>query len=373
MKHLFPLRLPLVYKVSFGLLAVSLCWFWFQNRSFLRENSVQKRVENIHQVAWVFANKGKLKKAHDLFEESSSLCRETLGISSPLTLTSLNNLAWTKRYLGNFVEALELFQEVKELRESVLGLDHSDSMTTRINLASLHLYLGDMEQAEAIYLENLQRREDLFEDEHPDLLSSMVHLGAFYQRAGQFEKAEPLLAEAAEKHLKVLGGEDKATLYALDELGVLYMKQEAHAKAQLVFRQILSILESESGPEHLDALRVRETLGGIHRHMGQMEEAVALQESALAGRQRILGYFHSLVASSHYNLGLSYERMPDPSKALESFTQAYQIGRQQFGGGHPWTKEALHKIYLLRQRSKVDTAAVQNEKSSKPLAENPGS
>ena len=103
-------------------------------------------------------------------------------------------------------------------------------------------------------------------------------------------------------------------------------------------------------PDHPDVLKVQETLAGIYREMGRTDEAVEIQMTVLSQRQKRFGHFHAQVASSHYNLGITYEHKQDLRRALQSFAQAHLICRQKLGAGHPWTRTHQMKILELQRR-----------------------
>ena len=105
-------------------------------------------------------------------------------------------------------------------------------------------------------------------------------------------------------------------------------------------------------------LKVQETLGVIFRALGRMDEAIEYQKSALVGRKERLGHFHIQVASSLYNLGITYVSMNELESALEVFAQAGSICRQNLGEGHPWTLGIQSKIQDLQQRIQSSVGSV---------------
>jgi hypothetical protein len=92
--------------------------------------------------------------------------------------------------------------------------------------------------------------------------------------------------------------------------------------------------------------------------MGRMDEAIEFQKSALAGRRKQFGYFHALVASSLYNLGITYVGMNELESALEVFAQADTICSHNLGEGHPWTMGVRSEIQNLQQRIQSSVGSV---------------
>ena len=88
--------------------------------------------------------------------------------------------------------------------------------------------------------------------------------------------------------------------------------------------------------------------------MGEFDKAIELQEAVLALRRKRQGYGHLNVASSLYNLSLTYEQMGSFKKAFLCLSQALPISRQSLGAGNPWS-QAIEQDFLLLQ-NKVSRA-----------------
>jgi tetratricopeptide (TPR) repeat protein len=180
-----------------------------------------------------------------------------------------------------------------------------------------------------------------------------VQLGAFYRYTGQLELAAPMLEAACSGAVSALGSSSPVALYAMEELGALQISQGKFAAAEDLFRIILGHLEGKLGHEHVDVMKVRETLAGIYLETEDFEQALEIQESTLAMRQQGHGPGHLQVASAFYSLGRIYEKMGQPSKALEALAQAHSVSLQALGPAHPWTQGIEQDIFRLQQRPPV--------------------
>jgi Tetratricopeptide repeat len=67
-------------------------------------------------------------EAVELDEKVLEICKRTLGVEHPDTLTSMNNLAISYGNQGRLMEAVELHEKVLKVRKRTLGVEHPDTL-----------------------------------------------------------------------------------------------------------------------------------------------------------------------------------------------------------------------------------------------------
>ena len=76
-----------------------------------------------------------------------------------------------------------------------------------------------------------------------------------------------------------------------------------------------------------------------------------MQESALEFRRRVLPPGHPGIASSLYNISLSYEQAGDMRKAMDCAREAVVIRQAALPPGHPRLKAAEKNVHRLERKS----------------------
>ena len=85
------------------------------------------------------------------------------------------------------------------------------------------------------------------------------------------------------------------------------------------------------------------TYGALGRH----EDALAMQESVLEFRRRVLPPNHPHIATSLYNISFSYERAGDMRRAVECAREALDIRRTALPPSHQDVIDAERKVRQL--------------------------
>lgn len=113
------------------------------------------------------------------------------------------------------------------------------------------------------------------------------YLGELHENvAGNYARAEKLYAEAQEAALQ----DPEATaarIVALNNLALLLHQQSRARESELLFRQLLPMVETTFGPEHAETAVCLENLSAALRGQDQIQEAAELRRRAREMRLRI--------------------------------------------------------------------------------------
>ena len=92
--------------------------------------------------------------------------------------------------------------------------------------------------------------------------------------------------------------------------------------------------ERLQGPEHPESLNVRGNLAFALAELGQIDEAVRLQETVAAGRARVLGADYFLLSETWIRLSRLYAwELGRPQDAIVAARRARAIDEHEFGAG----------------------------------------
>jgi tetratricopeptide (TPR) repeat protein len=91
-------------------------------------------------------------------------------------------------------------------------------------------------------------------------------------------------------------------------------------------------------------------LASTYGDLGRHEDALAMKESALEFRRRVLPPRHPDIAVSLYNISNSYEQAGNMPRAVECAREALSIWQAALPPSHPHVMAAAKKVRLLESR-----------------------
>ena len=91
-------------------------------------------------------------------------------------------------------------------------------------------------------------------------------------------------------------------------------------------------------------------LANTYRDLGRHEDALAMKESALEFRRRVLPPRHPDIAASLYNISSSYEQAGNMPRAVECAREALSIWQAALPPSHPRVMDAAKKVRRLESR-----------------------
>ncbi|HKI30731.1 MAG TPA: tetratricopeptide repeat protein [Gemmataceae bacterium] len=117
--------------------------------------------------------------------------------------------------------------------------------------------------------------------------------------------------------------------------------------SERLYRQVLTILEQDLGPQHPLPALVDNELANNLADQGQFTKAEPLYRQALAIREQVLGPGHPDTAQSYNNLGHYLHTQGKFAEADKSYRKALEIREQVLGPGHRDTARSYSNLASL--------------------------
>jgi serine/threonine protein kinase/tetratricopeptide (TPR) repeat protein len=145
--------------------------------------------------------------------------------------------------------------------------------------------------------------------------------------------------EVAEKHLaEDFAGRPRAEATVRNALGVTWRHYYRFPEAEMHLRRAVALREQELGPDHVDTLQSRNSLGALLTEMGCAAEAIPLLEATLAKRQATLGPADEGIVVSMNNLARAYMKAGQLDKAVPLLELTVEKSK---------TRPEISRAYLL--------------------------
>jgi tetratricopeptide (TPR) repeat protein len=220
---------------------------------------------------------GRTSDALEMTQKTATFARE-IGNKKGLS-RALNNMAGMLGEVGRFEESLNyLHQSMDVARE--LG-DEPMQYTVLSNIGQLYLRLGDPDKAEAPLMEALRIGRGL---KHSDLVSnpSKVATESALQALGEMEAAREHYQVALKYFQQVRDSHPdsaQAVIGILDGMAVIHQRLGEPQKALELLQEAKGMAEKSGTLSYWGILA---DLGESQESLGQLNEALALENSAMA-------------------------------------------------------------------------------------------
>lgn len=153
-------------------------------------------------------------------------------------------------------------------------------------------------------------------------------------RTGDHAGMRPLFERALAIRERALGSGHAAVASSLADLANLLFTLGDLPGAQRLHERVVALRESLPGDDQL-ALQSLSWVALLRHQQGDTSGAIALQERAAAGLERLLGPEHPALADGLYQLGLMRQALGTLGEARSLHERALAIRRQALGDAHP--------------------------------------
>ena len=224
------------------------------------------------------------------------------------------------------------------LERSVPVLEDSLAEQPEVRAELLHTsgsilsVLGAYEAAEGQLTEALELRRELYGETHSDFVDTLTALAGIYREKGDLDQAESLARQAVAT-AETLGTGARFRSGPLNELVSVMCYRSEFGAAEGPARQALELARKlpERSTKKIVAL---EQLARIRNSQGRYREGAQLNREALALYRARYGETHPYNIGTLNNIGLSLRRMDELDAAEQTFREALELQRRNFGEEH---------------------------------------
>ena len=221
--------------------------------------------------------------------------------------------------------------------------------TLQGTLGELYQNLGLFQQADELRSTVLETRRSLLGERHPDTLTSLSDLGATALESGDFARAESLLSEAHRGQAELLAPTDPRRSRTVARLALTHLRLGSPTRARELARASIQAHRTAGETRSETYVTILNLDAWASRALGELAEARALHEEAVALGTEVLGFEHPAVLSAAKNLA-SALMTDDPNRTEALLIDILAAERQLFAGDHPRLGFSLNQLGVLYQQ-----------------------
>eukprot|EP00930_Biecheleria_cincta_P100281 TRINITY_DN9190_c0_g1_i1.p1 TRINITY_DN9190_c0_g1~~TRINITY_DN9190_c0_g1_i1.p1 ORF type:complete len:715 (-),score=120.22 TRINITY_DN9190_c0_g1_i1:406-2550(-) len=253
-----------------------------------------------------------------------------------------------------YKSARELFakgQDIKALQKCEEALTIADGLSPRPAeigdalhlLGALHL----RRKTPAVAVKCLERalviRKMMAPTKEVAILSTLFALGSAYVQTGSLSEASRCL-QLAVAGFEQCSQEMAALASALHALAGVHRMLGEHEQALHCYERCLAVREEVLGADHLTLVATLNNLGAAAQHLSRHREAVRYYHRALVLETKHYGKEHFTAAATLGNLGAAHGQLKEHKCAVDCLARALQIQEKHFGREHLSVATTLHNL-----------------------------
>ena len=298
-----------------------------------------------------------LATARRLNDESIASLTKALGSDAYAVLQARQAQALVRWYQGEVEDAERELRDVLRRYESLLDADDVERITARAHLGALLIQRGRLVESERILFDVLARFERVLGPSHPRTLVVLNNLAVLLDNGGRLDESLPMYASLIERYDRTVGRAHPHALYALmnqaDTLGRLHRYDEAIPIA----REVLRGLHAQLGFTHTDVLLAQHNLAWLLEESGRIEEAWILQRALVTLRDRVDGANSREALKARNSLGGLEVKRGEVQTGLARMASALDAAKRSLGEQDPTTLEIAARFAASqRAAGRVDGA-----------------
>ena len=303
------------------------------------------QVSLMHAIGTAYTFLGLYDEGIEILETALAK-REEFGIPEDADLgATLHSLGTAHLIEARYDEATPLLERSLEVRRRVHGELHSNVVATQIVLYSMDFEKADFEKAKA-RLDEAEAVARAIEAESPQALADvLIARGDLHTDLGEYDSAIEAYRSAVEIHDVVSGRDHPRTLQATFGLAKALRSAGRWGEAEVILRELVDARRRVLPEGHPDVAHALGSLSNALKYQGRPQEALPLQQEALA----ILRAAHREedqpdVSTALNNLGNILHDLRDLDGALELLEESMEMTRRLYGDNHPELATAYNNI-----------------------------
>ncbi len=175
--------------------------------------------------------------------------------------------------------------------------------------------------------------------------SVRMTLGSTYSSLGKPDLAQPHVERALEIRTNELGESHEKTRHAIRVRNDLRITM--HEAEEDALREQVATNEKLLGDRHIETVKSRNALAGFLVNSRRFEEAIPIQQEAVAGFIAVEGPDDKSTITAQVNLALTLERAGRLTEACDTIEIALAAQRRTLGDDHPVTLAAMQNYAVI--------------------------
>ena len=288
---------------------------------------------------------------------------------NPNYIAAKGSVAWAYMEQRKYDEGLRYFQEGLEKSIEVNGERHRTTLALTINLGIGLFELGKYEEALIYTDRGYKAFKEIFGERAPDTVFISVNYANVLRKLRRFDEAESLLNQALSLNTEILGAEHPNTLQSQLALSVLYFESDRNSEAEELIRKALETSARIMGGEKEFTLECQDFLGRILNKKGDHVQAERMHREVLKVKTSSAGKNNPFAGDTLQFLAESLFLQGKKGEACQYAEQSVRSCYENWGGGHPRTKESVGLMVSVFTASNREDEAVSILKSMGLTAE----
>jgi serine/threonine-protein kinase len=248
------------------------------------------------------------------------------------------------------VEALPAVELCADLKALTAAVPPPSDPAVRARVDSLQEEVDRLEalRAASKHREGLTRSEELLRqvaevDYSPLRARALLVVSRLHSQAAEYAKAEALLRQAL---LPAARAQDDALMSQAWSGLVVAVARQSHPEQALPLVHPAELAAERTGKD-VERAEFLEAHGIALKQLGRKEESRALNERALALKEKALGPEHPSVARSLNNVGILLVSLGQPEQGQPLLERSLEIKRKTLGPEHPSVAGSLDNLGQL--------------------------
>jgi tetratricopeptide (TPR) repeat protein len=247
----------------------------------------------LNNLAVVAMDRDDAKAAEAPAREALEMRKRLFGPRGRDTGHSVRKLGRVLSMQGRWREAEPLLREALEIEAENSSPDNVQRGTALAELNALLRQKGDHRASEEVSRQALALYRANLGDKHQYTAVTLLNLGRALTSLARYEEAQATLDEARSILQALFGSEHPHAARVLSARGELELVRGRYASAEQELRGALELSRRVFDPRHREVAANLNLLGMTLREQGRLDEALDLQQAALAMRVESLGADHS--------------------------------------------------------------------------------
>ncbi|MBS0212841.1 MAG: serine/threonine protein kinase [Proteobacteria bacterium] len=288
-------------------------------------------------LALYLANSNHFKESEAMLRDNLAALTRTRGANDPETLSTGVQLAQTLANVGELAEANRGLEALLPTIARVAGHDSTLQIDALNQHAVILTSLGRYEQAEPIFRDVIERETHKYGAEGTQTLDTMNDFAIMYLQSHRYAQGEAILRKLLTIDEKLYGPSHGATINIVGNLAGALRQQgtpEKIAESGPFYERAYEATRKLYGDHHVNTIIATGNYGNYLLQIGQAEQAIALERTALQGSLALFGANDEITGEMEFQLGNALAGAKRYAEAIPHYLTAIAERQHDLGADH---------------------------------------